>query len=221
MRFASAPRSRPGAPGPRPGLAAVVCLLALVGAPPARSAETAAEELDAELAEIRLLAREKRYPLALEGLRLAARRIQDLRVLQLAPAFPGPPGGWTATEVFGPPAEDGGFDLRVVATRTYRRDDGGARVEARADLRSPDAPAVGLEGNPLALADEPDARPVEVGPAAGVLRFFPDTGQAELRLLAAGGIVISLSGRGLSSGEQLLELARGFDLALLRSLAAP
>ena len=175
-----------------------------------------AQGLDPQLQEIRGLIREKRYPLALESLRLVARQIQDLRLEALAPAFPAAPSGWTALSTMSLAGEDEIWTDRLTAQRAYVAATGAARMDLTIDVNTPLGPTVALGFNPLALNADPLSRVVEVGGEKGLLRSNPDTGEAELRILLGRDVLVSARGRGLSSSATLVDLARGVDFALLR-----
>ena len=203
-------------PAPRRGRRLALALaLALAAAPQ----PLCAEELDAQIQEIRSLVRERRYPLALESLRLLARHLQDLRLGDVAPAFPAPPPGWSAGAPLSLLEDDEIWGRRVEARSAYRRDDGAARADVTVDIHSPFVPVVALSLNPLFLAGDPLARPVEVGGERGLLRFVPDTGEGELRVVIGREILVTIAGRGIDSGEPLLDLARRVDFPLLRARA--
>lgn len=190
----------------------LAALLAVLPAPaPAR-----AQGLELQLQEIRTLIREKRYPLALESLRLIARQIQDLRLEALAPAFPAAPAGWTALPDISLLEEDEIWTDRVVAQRTYQEASGTARMDLTIDLNTPLGPAAALSMNPLAVNADPQARVVEVAGEKGLLRFNPDTGEAELRVLLGRDVLVTARARGVNSTGLLVDLARGVDFALLR-----
>ncbi len=168
----------------------LVCVLAAVPA--------GAQGLDPQLQEIRTLIREKRYPLALESLRLVARQIQDLRLESVAPAFPAAPAGWTALPALSLLEEDEIWSSRIVAQRAYVAVPGPARVEITIDLHSPFGPAVALSFNPLVLTGDPLSRLVPIGGETGLLRFNPDTGEGELRVLVGRETLVTALGRGIT-----------------------
>lgn len=175
-----------------------------------------AQDLDLQLREIRTLIREKRYPLALESLRLVARQIQDLRLEALAPAFPAAPAGWTALPDMSLLEEDEIWTDRVIAQRTYVAAGGTARMDLTIDVNSPYGPATALSLNPLAVNADPQARVVDVAGEKALLRFNPDTGEADLRVLLGQDVLVTARARGMNSTGALVDLARGVDLALLR-----
>jgi len=189
----------------------------LVGALAAGPA--AAQGLNLQLQEIQTLIREKRYPLALESLRLVARQIQDLRLETVAPAFPAAPAGWTALPALSLLDEDEIWSSRVVAQRSYVAVPGPARLEITIDLHSPFGPAVALSFNPLVLTGDPLSRLVPLGSETALLRFNPDTGEGELRVLLGRDTLVTARGRGINSPEILINLSREVDSALLRHAA--
>jgi len=189
-------------------------LVCVLGAVPA-----GAQGLDLQLQEIRTLIVEKRYPLALESLRLVARQIQDLRLETVAPAFPAAPAGWTALPALSLLEEDEIWSNRVVAQRTYAAVPGPARLEITIDLHSPFGPAVALSFNPLVLTGDPLSRLVPIGSETALLRFNPDTGEGELRVLVGRETLVTARGRGIISPEILINIARGVDYPLLHRIS--
>ena len=175
-----------------------------------------AQGLDPQLQEIRTLIREKRFPLALESLRLVARQIQDLRLETVAPAFPAAPAGWTALPALSLLEEDEIWSSRIAAQRAYVATPGPARVDLTIDVHSPFGPAVAMSFNPLVLTGDPLSRIVAIGSEKALLRFNPDTGDGELRVLVGREILITARGRGIPSPEILVDFARGVDYPLLR-----
>jgi hypothetical protein len=198
-----------------PKRGAVFLLVALLSCGVLPSAARA-QGLDLQLHEIRTLIREKRYPLALESLRLVARQIQDLRLEALAPAFPAAPGGWTALADVSLLDEDEIWTGRVVAQRAYVAASGTARMDLTIDVNTPLGPAAALSFNPLAVNADPQARIVEMAGEKGLLRSNPDTGEAELRVLLGRDILVTARGRGIDSTALLVDLTRAVDFSLLR-----
>jgi hypothetical protein len=197
-------------------LTAVVCSLlacTFVAGP------AAAQGLDPQLQEIRTLIREKRYPLALESLRLVARQIQDLRLETVAPAFPAAPSGWTALPALSLLEEDEIWSSRIAAQQAYVAVVGLARLEITIDLHSPFGPAAALSFNPLVLAGDPLYRLVPIGSETALLRFNPDTGEGELRVLVGRDTLVTARGRGIISPEILVIIVRGVDFPLLHRLS--
>jgi hypothetical protein len=199
--------------------AAAACALAASSALTALPA--GAQDLDAQLQEIRTLVREKRFALALESLSLVARQLQDLRLEAVSPAFPAVPAGWTALPAMSLLEENEIWSNRVAAQRSYIAAAGSPRIDLTIDIHSPFAPAVALSFNPLALAGDSSSRMVDVGGEKGLLRFNADTGESELLVLVGREVLVSARGRGMTSPEQLIGLARGVDYSLLRGKSPP
>lgn len=177
--------------------------------------------LEPQLQEIRTLIREKRYPLALESLRLVARQIQDLRLETVAPAFPAVPAGWTALPALSLLDEEEIWSNRITAQRAYLASPGPARVTVAIDVHSPFGPAVAMHFNPIVLTGDPLSRLLPIGTETALLRFNPDTGEGELRVLVGRDTLVTLRGRGILSPDILVDLARGVDYSLLRHTSGP
>jgi hypothetical protein len=175
-----------------------------------------AQEIDPQLQEIRTLVREKRYPIALESLRLVARQIQDLRLGAVSPAFPPAPAGWTALPPLSLLEEDEIWSSRLAAQRPYAAAAGTARLDITIDVHSPAGPAVSLSFNPVVVAGDPRSQLVPVGTETALLRFNPDTGEADLRVLIGKDTLVTVRGRGIATPDILISLARGVDFTLLR-----
>lgn len=203
----------------RAALLAAAAALVLVAPATALPQTAPGADLDAQLQEVRILLREKRYPLALESLRFIARQIQDRRMEEIRGLFPEPTGGWTASSPISLLDEREIWGTRVEARRSYLREGGGAKVDLTIGLQSPLVPTVSLAFNPLFVAGDPLAKLVDVGGEKGLLRFTPDTGEGELRIIVGRDALVTFSGRGLSVGEELTGFARLLDFPALRSRA--
>jgi len=178
-------------------------LLALLGSLGAIGPVVArAQGLDPQLQEIRTLIREKRFPLALESLRLVARQIQDLRLESVAPAFPPAPAGWTSLPALSLLEEDEIWSNRITAQRSYDAASTPARIDLTIDVHSPLGPAVGLSFNPIVVMGDPKSRLVEIGSEKALLRFNPDTGEGELRVLVGRDTLVTARGRGRSGARR-------------------
>jgi hypothetical protein len=195
------------------GVVAAACLLA--------AAPAAAQDVEAQLQEIRTLVREKRYALALESLSLVARQIQAQRLEAVTPAFPAPPKDWTAQPALSLLEDHEIWGNRIAAQRAYVATMAPARIDLAVDIHSPFVAAVSLSFNPLALAGDPATRVVEVGGEKGLLRFNPDTREGELYVLVGREVLVTARGHGIASPEPLVELARGVDYSLLRGNPLP
>jgi hypothetical protein len=193
-------------------LALAAALLAAVAAAPA-----SAQDIGVQLDEIRTLVREKRFPLALESLRLVARQIQDLRLEAIAPAFPEPPPGWTATPPLSLLAEGDIWSERLEAQRSYLPPSGATRIDLVIDVHSPHAAAAALALSPLVTAADPNSRIREIAGEKARVRFVPDSGEGEARVLLGRDILITARGRGIEGTDPLVRLIERLDFVLLRA----
>lgn len=192
-------------------VAAIASAVAVAGA-------AGAQELDAQLPEIRTLLREKRYVPALQSLRLVAVQIQELRLEALSPALPAAPAGWTAWPAQSLLEEDDLLSSRAHVQRAYTAP-GPMRMQLAVDVRSPDAPAVAQNFNPLALTADPTARLVEIGAERALVRYSADTRECEVLVLLGRDLLVRANGSGIPTPEVLVELVRRVDFALLHSLS--
>ena len=87
------------------------------------------------------------------------------------------------------------------------------------DLHSPFGPAVALSFNPIVLTGDPLSRLVPIAGETALLRFNPDTGEGELRVLVGRETLVTARGRGIISPEILIGFARGIDYPLLHRIS--
>ena len=137
---------------------------------------------------------------------------------ELLATFPAPPDGWTAET-----ADEAGAIPFVAAgtmlSRTYKSPDGASSIEAQ--LMSGGGFLQGLAGmmmNPTMLAAQPNAKRVRVGREAGVVTYDTDARSAQLVLDLGGKATVMLEGKGVSSGDPLVELAQRWDLKKAKEL---
>ena len=137
---------------------------------------------------------------------------------ELLATFPAPPEGWTAET-----ADDAGAIPFVAAgtmlSRTYKSADGASSIEAQ--LMSGGGFLQGLAGmmmNPTMLAAQPNAKRVRVGREAGVVTYDGDARSAQLMLDLGGKATVMLEGKGVFSGDPLVEHAPRRDLKKAKEL---
>lgn len=198
-----------------PSLALAASLL-LAAAVPATG-----QDFDMHLEEVRRLIGEKAYITALEDLKFIAQQIQELRLAETTPLFPQPPEGWTADPPVRTSMEGELWSRRLQVRRRYLPGEGSGRVEYLFDFYSPFIPEVSLSLNPVMVAGDPRAQIVEVRGNTGRLWFNGDTGEGELVFILGSRVLVSVSGRGISSGGTLKEFALRLDLEKLASWAPP
>jgi hypothetical protein len=139
---------------------------------------------------------------------------------ELLATFPAPPDGWTAETGDGSGA--GAIPFVAAGTmlsRTYTAPDGASSIEAQ--LMSGGGFLQGLAGmmmNPTMLAAQPNAKRVRVGREAGVVTYDAEQRSAQLMLDLGGKATVMLEGKGVASGEPLVELAQRWDLKKAKEL---
>ena len=76
----------------------------------------------------------------------------------------------------------------------------------------------GMMMNPTMLAAQPNAKRVRVGREAGVVTYDADARSAQLVLDLGGKATVMLEGKGVASGDPLVELAQRWDLKKAKEL---
>jgi len=199
---------------PYPALA--LCLFLACSPGPAHGTD-----LSAQLDEVQKLVHEKDYITALEDLKFIAQQIQEFRLAEVSPFFPAPPPGWRAEPPVRTSREGEFWSRRLQAQRRYTPEDGTARIDLVFDFNSPLIARVTLSLNPVYLAADPQAEPVEFSGEPGRLWFNPDTGEGELIIVIAGRVLVSMTGRGISGRDLLRDFARRLDMAALSAFMPP
>ena len=107
----------------------------------------------------------------------------------------------------------------TMLSRTYRAPDGGGSIEAQ--LMSGGGFLQGLAGmmmNPTVLAAQPNAKRVRVGRETGVVTYDAGARSAQLVLDLGGKATVMLEGKGVASGDPLVDLATRWDLKKAKEL---
>jgi len=195
-----------------PGLLFVVLLsgsvAALAGDGP-RSGDTVPARLDAARAA------HARGDLARAAAELEA-AIADLHArvgAALAECLPPPPSGWTAE----PPETQGLFNAGggLSVSRAYARDD--ASFNALLILDSPAVAAAAAQFQPSAALPT-NVRRLHLGQDDVLLRWDSATRSGEITLVLGTRVLLQIEGDGIASGDQLVEVAKGWNLASIRKL---
>ena len=137
---------------------------------------------------------------------------------QLLETFPPAPAGWTASD------DDGNAGAAMpimgnVVQRTYRKDGGDSRIEAR--LMSGGGFMQGIASmfmNPAMMAAQPNAKRVRIGKQNGVVIFDPADRSGQLMLDLGGKVSLMLEGSNLDGPEAMTALADGWDLEKVKEL---
>jgi hypothetical protein len=134
--------------------------------------------------------------------------------------FPPAPAGWTAAE----PTQEGGAAFMgggTIVSRSYSEDGGSGSMDAQLIIDNPMIQGMAaLFSNPAMLASNPTMQRVRMGRDNAILDFDEAAGRGEITFMAGGGrAMLKLEGRGLSSGDQLVELLKAWDMDGLRTAA--
>jgi hypothetical protein len=195
--------------------AASCLLLAMVLLPPGAAQ---ADEIDDQLAQARQYYLDGDVTGAIGELEFVLQALRGRIGQGLLATFPAPPEGWTAQtneEAGAVPFVQAGSML----ARTYTSPDGASTIEAQ--LMSGGGFLQGLAGmmmNPTVLAAQPNAKRVRVGREAGVVTYDADEKSAQLVLDLGGKATVMIEGKGLASGDPLVDLAQRWDLKKAKEL---
>lgn len=192
------------------------CLLA---APPL-AAPLAADEIREQLDLAIELYEEGDLSGAVTELEFAIGEIQAKLGGLYAETFPPPPAGWTAEEASQEAAAafmGGG----TMVNQSYREDGGNGTMEAQLIIDNPMIQGMGaLFSNPAMMAANPNMSRIRMGRENAILDFDPVAGRGEITFMAGGGrAMLKVEGNGLSSGDQLVELLKAWDMDGLKDAA--
>ena len=138
--------------------------------------------------------------------------LQDRLGRGLSQDMPAVPAGWQGedAETQGLGAVGGGLSV----TRAYTKGD--ASLNASLILDSPAIePAAALFVNP---AVDPTLRRVKVGAEDALLRWDSAGRSGEITLVLGNRVLLQIEGDNLASGDVLVDLAKGFNVAGIRKL---
>ncbi|CAA7614203.1 hypothetical protein [Magnetospirillum sp. UT-4] len=135
-----------------------------------------------------------------------------------AETMPPPPPGWTAEkpEVQGLGQVGGGLSV----SRAYTHNESTLNASLILDSPAVEA-AAALLANPAATAAQPNVKRVKVGADEALMRYDPITRSGEITLVLGTRVLLEIEGDGLSAADVLVEGAKGWNTARIRSLAGP
>jgi hypothetical protein len=194
-------------------------LLSLALAPLA-PAPLAADEIREQLDLAIELYEEGDYAGTVTELQFAIGEIQAKLGGAYAQTFPPAPDGWSAAE----PSQESGAAFMgggTIVNRRYSEDGGNGSMEAQLIIDNPMIQGMAaLFSNPAMLAANPNMQRVRMGRDNAVLDFDEAAGRGEVTFMAGGGrAMLKVEGRGLSSGDQLVDLLKAWDMDGLRAAA--
>jgi hypothetical protein len=137
---------------------------------------------------------------------------------QLLETFPPAPAGWTVEKG----DEQAAVPFAAAGTmlsRTYRAPDGEGSIEAQ--LMSGGGFLQGIAGmfmNPAVMAAQPNAKRVRIGKETAVVTYDGDERSSQLVLDLGGKGTVMLQGKGVASGDPLVDLANQWDLKKAKEL---
>lgn len=197
-------------------LPAAACLFLVLQPQP-----SPAQDFGRQLEEVLRLIEEKNYTTALDDIKFIAQQIQEQRLLQLGHLFPEPPEGWKAEPPVRTSRDGELWSRRLQVQRRYTPAKGTGKIELLYDFYSPLIPRVSMSLNPVYLAGDPRAEPIELSGEPGRIWFNVDTGEGDLLLILSNRVILSVVGRGIPSRKILLDFVSAVDLSTLASFIPP
>lgn len=176
----------------------------------------AAEDVPAHMDAARAAYQKGDLPRAARELDAALRQLHERLGHSLADTLPPPPNGWQADapEVQGLGQVGGGLSV----TRAYGRNE--ASLNASLILDSPAVEAAAaLLANPAATAAQPNMKRVKVGAEDALMRYDTSTKSGEITVVLGTRVLLEIEGENLASGDALMEVAKGWNIAKIRALA--
>lgn len=130
----------------------------------------------------------------------------------LAETLPTAMAGWQAEapEIQGLSQAGGGLSV----SRAYAKGDSSLNATLILDSPAVEA-AIGLFVNPAARAG---TKKVKVGPEDALLRYDGSTHAGELTMVIGSRVLLEIEGDGITSGDTLLDAAKGWNTARIRTL---
>lgn len=133
--------------------------------------------------------------------------IQDRLGRSLSALMPAPLAGWQADEAEYEGLSSSGGGLSV--TRAYSKGD--ASLNASIILDNP-AVSAALDSQP----PQQMVKTVKIGTESAVLRWDNASHSGDISLVLGKRVLLQIEGEDLASGDDLVESAKGFDLAAIR-----
>lgn len=176
----------------------------------------AADDVPARLDAARAAYQKGDLPRAVRELDVALRQLHERLGRALAEALPPPLAGWQAeaAEVQGLGLVGGGLSV----TRAYARNDSSLNASLILDSPAVEA-AAALLANPAATAAQPNMKRVKVGAEDALVRYDGSTRSGEITIVLGSRVLLEIQGDNLAGADVLVEAAKGWNVAKIRSLA--
>lgn len=176
----------------------------------------AADNVPAQMDAARAAYQKNDLPRTARALEAALADIHDRLGRSFGDTMPAPAAGWQAD----PPEFQGlgqvGGGLSV--SRAYAK--GETSLNATMFLDSPAVEAASaLLANPAATAAQPNMKRIKVGGEDALLRFDASTKSGEITMVLNGRVLLEIEGENLANGDILVETAKGWNVAKIRTLA--
>ncbi|MBC7908293.1 MAG: hypothetical protein H7Y60_16320 [Rhodospirillaceae bacterium] len=175
----------------------------------------AADNVPAQIEAARAAYQKNDLPRTARALEAALADIHDRLGKALAETLPVPATGWQAdpAELQGLGQVGGGLSV----SRAYAK--GESTLNATLFLDSPAVEAAAaLLANPAATAAQPNMKRVKVGAEDALLRYDTSTKSGEITLVLNNRVLLELEGESLANAETLVETAKGWNVAKIRTL---
>lgn len=188
----------------------------MIGALLVTGAASAADNVPAQIDAARAAYQKNDLPRTARALEAALADIHDRLGRAFADAMPPALAGWhaDAPEIQGLGQVGGGLSV----TRSYTK--GESSLNASLFLDSPAVEAAAaLLANPAATAAQPNMKRVKVGNEDALVRFDASTKAGEVTMVLNNRILLEVEGDNLAGADALLEAAKGWNVAKVRTLA--
>lgn len=175
----------------------------------------AADDVPARLDAARTAYQKGDLPRAARELDGVLRQLHERLGRALAEALPQPLPGWQ-----GEPAEIQGLGMvggGLSVTRAYERSDSTLNASLILDSPAVEA-AAALLANPAATAAQPNMKRIKVGADDALMRYDGSTKSGEITLVLGSRVLLEIQGDNLANSDVLVEAAKGWNLAKIRSL---
>jgi hypothetical protein len=189
-------------------LAASLLATSLLATGPVAAAETVGAHMDSA----RVFYQKGDIARAAHELEAALLDLQGRLGRGLAELMPVAPTGWQAeeSEILGLGGVGGGLSV----TRAYTKADASLNASIILDSPAVEAAAALM----VSSVPPPNSRRVKVGTDDALLRWDGNARSGEITIVVGDRVLVQIEGDNLSGGDQLLELARGFNVPAIRKL---
>ena len=152
----------------------------------------------------------------LASLQSAEAAVAARLVEQMGHVLPPPPAGWEATAPESEPLDEVGGGLTV--TRGYQKGESVLNATVIVDNPSVANSVALFQGGTQGGDAGAGWKPVKVGTENAMLRFDASSKEGEIVVVVQSRAALQLEGSGVGSEQELLDIAQGWNVALLKKL---